>query len=350
MMDTTIDLGGRRIGDGHEPFVIAEMSANHLGRLDRAMEIVEAAAHAGAHALKLQTYTADTLTIESDRPEFQIHGGPWDGHSLHSLYQKAYTPWEWHQPIFQRAQELGMLAFSSPFDLSAVEFLEDLDVPAYKIASFELVDHGLIEACARTGKPLIMSTGLASPQDIVDAVAVAKAYGDGDVVVLHCLSGYPAPVSEFNLRRLAALRDLTGVHVGISDHSLGVTIPVAATALGACVIEKHLTLRRSDGGPDAEFSLEPDEFAQMVRETRTVWKAMGTGQPARAQSEAASRNYRRSLYIVRDVAQGEALTKENTRSIRPSLGLAPKHLPDVLGRCALRPLAKGTPLAWELVA
>ncbi len=350
MMDTTINIGGRKIGGGNEPFVIAEMSANHLGRLDRAMEIVQAAADAGAHALKLQTYTADTLTIESARPEFQIHGGPWDGHSLHSLYRQAYTPWEWHAPIFQKAQELGMLAFSSPFDLSAVNYLEDLDVPAYKIASFELVDHGLIEACAKTGKPIIMSTGLASPQDIVDAVAVAKNHGDGGVVVLHCLSGYPAPVSEFNLRRLQALRALTGACVGISDHSLGTTIPVAATALGACVIEKHLTLKRSDGGPDAAFSLEPDEFASMVRETRTVWEAMGTGEPSRAESEVASRSYRRSLYIVRDVARGEPLTRENTRSIRPSLGLAPKHLPDVLGRCALRPLAKGTPLAWELVA
>lgn len=350
MKNIDVKIGNRKIGPGNEPFVIAEMSANHLGNLDRAMQIVEAAAKAGAHALKLQTYTADTLTIESERDEFQIHGGLWDGESLHGLYGKAYTPWEWHAPIFARAAELGMLAFSSPFDLSAVEYLEALDVPAYKIASFELVDHGLIAACAKTRKPVIMSTGLASPEEITEAVAVAQANGNGGVVVLHCLSGYPTPASEFNLRRIAALRELTGVAVGISDHSLGTAIPIAATALGACVIEKHLTLRRSDGGPDGAFSLEPEELAELVAGTRTIWQAMGTGDAERAESESASKRYRRSLYVVRDIAIGEALTQENVRSIRPSLGLAPKHLPEVLGKRALCALQKGTPLAWDLVA
>ncbi len=350
MKNIDVTIGNRAVGPGHEPFVIAEMSANHLGSLERAMQIVEAAAKAGAHALKLQTYTADTITIESDREEFQIQGGLWDGESLHGLYQKAFTPWEWHAPIFARAAELGMLAFSSPFDLSAVEYLEALDVPAYKIASFELVDHGLIAACAQTGKPLIMSTGLASPEEIKEAVAVAQAHGEGGVVVLHCLSGYPTPPSEFNLRRLEALRELTGVAVGISDHSLGATIPIAATALGACVIEKHLTLRRADGGPDGAFSLEPKELAELVAGARTIWQAMGTGEASRAKSESASKRYRRSLYVVRDIAVGEPLTAENVRSIRPSLGLAPKYLPDVLGKRASRALEKGTPLAWELVA
>lgn len=350
MNSIDVKIGNRTVGPGHEPFVIAEMSANHLGSLERAMQIVEAAAKAGAHALKLQTYTADTLTIESERDEFQIHGGLWDGESLHGLYQKAFTPWEWHAPLFDRAEELGMLAFSSPFDLSAVAYLEALDVPAYKIASFELVDHALIAACARTGKPVIMSTGLASPEEITEAVTVAQAHGNGGVVVLHCLSGYPSPPSEFNLRRLAALRELTGVAVGISDHSLGATIPIAATALGACVIEKHLTLRRADGGPDGAFSLEPEELSELVSGTRTVWQALGTGEPKRAKSESASKRYRRSLYVVRDIAVGEPITPENVRSIRPSLGLPPKHLPEVMGMRARVALERGTPLAWELVA
>ncbi len=345
-----IVIGGRSIGPGHEPFIIAEMSANHLGDFERALQIVDAAADAGAHALKLQTYTADTLTIESEREEFQIRGGLWDGERLHGLYQKAYTPWDWHEPLFERAKERGMLAFSSPFDRTAVDYLEKLNVPAYKIASFELVDHGLIAACAATGKPVIMSTGLAAPNEIVEAVRVAQANGDGGVVVLHCLSGYPTPPSEFNLRRIAALRELTGVHVGLSDHSLGPAIPIAATALGACVIEKHVTLRRSDGGPDGAFSLEPSELAELVSTTRTTWQALGSGQAGRAKSESASKLYRRSLYVVRDIAEGEPLTPENVRSIRPSLGLAPKHLPEVLGRRAGQPLVKGTPLSWEVLA
>ncbi|MCP4449552.1 MAG: pseudaminic acid synthase [Myxococcales bacterium] len=350
MKNLDVKIGSRVVGPGHEPFVIAEMSANHQGSLERAMDIVQAAAKAGAHALKLQTYTADTLTIESEREEFQIKGGLWDGHSLHSLYQEAYTPWDWHAPLFARAKELGLLAFSSPFDLSAVAYLEELDVPAYKIASFELVDHGLIAACAATGKPVIMSTGLAAPEEVKEAVAVAQRHGAGGVVVLHCLSGYPSPPTEFNLRRLEALRSLTGVAVGISDHSLGATIPIAATALGACVIEKHLTLKRSDGGPDGAFSLEPHELAEVVAGSRTIWKALGSGEAKRADSESASRRYRRSLYVVEHIKEGESLTLDNVRSIRPSLGLEPKHLSAVLGKRAKRALPKGTPLAWALVA
>lgn len=349
MSKSEVRIGKRVIGPDHPPFVIAEMSANHMGNFDRAMRIVDAAARAGAHALKLQTYTADTLTIDCARPEFQIHEGLWAGHSLHSLYGDAFTPWEWHSALFERARELGMEAFSSPFDVSAVAYLQDLDVPAYKIASFELVDHELIAQCAATGKPVIMSTGLACPEEIVEGVRVARENGDGGVIVLHCLSGYPTPAAEFNLRRLQELRELTGVLVGISDHSPGATIPIAASALGACVIEKHMTLRRADGGPDAAFSLEPEELAQVVTGSRIAWEALGSGEAARAASESGNRRYRRSLYIVADVGPGELLTRDNVRSIRPSLGLAPKHLPAVLGKRATCRIEGGTPLSWDLL-
>ncbi len=343
-------IGDRKIGKGHAPFVIAEMSANHLGSLETALEIVEAAAQAGADALKLQTYTADTLTIDCDRPEFQMKGGLWDGETLHSLYKKAYTPWEWHRELFEKAKSLGMLAFSSPFDSSAVEHLESLDVPAYKIASFEIVDHSLIAACAATGKPLIMSTGMASPEEVLEAVQVARANGAKDIAVLHCVSGYPTPVDQFNLRRMAKLQALVGTVVGISDHSPGATIPIAASALGASVIEKHLTLRRSDGGPDASFSLEPREFAQLVQGVHTAWAALGDGRPERASSEIVNVKYRRSLYVVKEIAKGEQFTEHNTRSIRPNLGLSPKYLEVVIGQIAGCDIRRGTPLSWDLVS
>ncbi len=345
-----ITIGDRPIGPGHPPYVIAEMSANHLGDFDRAMRILEVAAACGADAVKLQTYTADTLTIESERPEFHIQGGPWNGYSLHALYREAHTPWAWHQALFARGRELGVAVFSSPFDDSAVELLEALAAPAYKIASFELVDHGLIERCARTGKPLILSTGLSSPEEIDEAVAVARRASTAGVAVLHCISGYPAAPAEFNLRRMAAIAAQTGAVVGISDHSPGATIPIAAAALGACIVEKHLTLRRDDGGPDAGFSLEPDEFAAVVAGVRTAWQALGTGEAERASSEAQNHRYRRSLYAVRDIGAGAPITAEDVRSIRPNLGLAPKHLPAVLGRRAACAIACGTPMAWELLA
>jgi pseudaminic acid synthase len=344
---TSIEIDHRRIGVDEPPYVIAEMSANHLGELDRAFAIVEAAAAAGADALKLQTYTADSMTLASDERGFRIEDGPWKGRSLHGLYEEAHTPWEWHEALFARGRALGMQVFSSPFDEAAIDLLERLGAPAYKIASFELVDHDLIARAAATGKPLIISTGMATDEEIDEAVAVAREHGSGGVAVLHCISGYPTPPEEFNLRRVDRLRR-HGV-VGISDHSPGSTIPIAAVARGACIVEKHLTLRRADGGPDAAFSLEPAELAEVVAGCRAAWHALGDGKPRQAPSEASSRALRRSLFVVADVAAGEPFTRANVRAIRPGLGLAPKHLGSVLGRRALGPVKRGTPLSWELL-
>lgn len=350
-MSETIDprIAGRPIGPGHPPYIVAELSGNHNGRLESALALMDAMKAAGADAVKLQTYTADTITIDSDRPEFLIRGGPWDGRRLYELYQEAHTPWEWHAALFARGRELGLPVFSSPFDFTAVEFLESLDAPAYKIASFECVDLPLIRRCAATGKPLVISTGLASLEEIGEAVTAARGAGAKDIVLLHCVSAYPAPADQYNLRRMPELAKRFGVWAGLSDHTLGSTTAVAAASLGAVLIEKHVTLARADGGPDAGFSLEPDEFAKMVRDVREAWQALGSGAFIRQAAEEPNAIFRRSLYVVADMRAGEIFTAANLRSIRPGHGLPPKHYEAILGRRATRDIARGTPVDWPLV-
>jgi N-acetylneuraminate synthase len=342
-------IAGRKIGPDQPPYVIAEMSGNHNGDIGRALALIEAAAAAGADAVKLQTYTADTITIDHDGPGFVIKGGLWDGRRLYELYQDAHTPWDWHPRLFEHARKLGITAFSSPFDPTAVAFLNALGAPAFKVASFELVDTPLIGCMARTGKPLILSTGLASPEDIGEAVAAARAAGAEDIVLLHCTSGYPTPPSQMHLRTMPDLGARYGAHIGLSDHSMGTAVSVAAVALGACVIEKHFTLARADGGPDSAFSLEPDELARLVQDCRGAWEALGAVHYEEVEAEKASCEHRRSLYVVADLAAGEILTEAHVKSIRPGHGLAPKHLFEVLGRKAARDLKRGEPLAWGLV-
>lgn len=343
-------IGSRTVGTGAPTFIIAELSANHLGEFDRAARLVEAAASAGADAVKLQTFTAQTITIDANRPEFRIDAGTaWDGRTLFDLYQEAATPWEWFGPLKDIATRLGMELFSSPFDSSAVEFLESQGVPAYKIASAEIVDVGLIKRVARTGKPVIISTGMAVLDEIAEAVGVARASGASDIALLKCTSAYPAPPEEANLRTISDMSDRFGVPVGLSDHTLGATVPVAAVSVGAAIIEKHLTLSRADGGPDAGFSSEPDEFRMMVEGIRMAEQALGSVSYTPSPHEAASRNLRRSLFAVADVARGEPFTEDNVRSIRPGHGLHTRHLAEILGRKAAIDIERGTPLAWELV-
>ncbi|WP_311886187.1 MULTISPECIES: pseudaminic acid synthase [unclassified Pseudomonas] len=348
---TSFKIGNRLIGADAPPFIIAEMSGNHNQSLDVALQIVEAAAKAGAHALKLQTYTAETMTLDLSEGEFFIKdpGSLWAGTSLYDLYEQAHTPWEWHAPIFARAKELGMLAFSTPFDGSAVDFLESLDVPAYKIASFENTDLPLIRRVAATGKPLIISTGMASIAELDEAVRAAREAGCKDLVLLKCTSTYPATPLNSNVRTIAHLRELFGCEVGLSDHSMGVGVSVAAVALGATVVEKHFTLDRSAGGVDASFSLEPAEMASLVVETERAWQAMGQVHYGVTEAERKSLVYRRSLYVTADMAAGEPFSPDNLRAIRPGLGLPPKHTDAVLGRRARMPIKRGTPLDWSLV-
>jgi N-acetylneuraminate synthase len=340
----------RRIGPGQPVYVIAELSANHNQNFDDAVRLVRAAREAGADAVKLQAYTPDTMTIACARPEFAIGGGtPWDGRGLYELYQEACTPWAWHALLRPVAAELGLDFFSTAFDASAVEFLERMDVPVHKIASFELVDIPLIERAARTGKPLILSTGMATLPEIAEAVEAARRAGAGALCLLKCTSAYPAPPQAMNLRTIPHLADAFGVPVGLSDHTLGIAVPVAAVALGACVIEKHLTLSRRTPGPDSAFSLEPQEFRAMVEAIRTAEQALGTVRYGLSGKDQSSRTFRRSLFVVEDVKAGEAFTAKNVRSIRPGHGLAPKHLRRVLGRRAAADVAAGTPLTWDLV-
>ena len=348
-MTHSIEIAGRKIGADHPCYIIAELSANHGHKLENALELVRVAKESGADAIKLQTYRADTLTIDCDAEPFMIgKGTAWEGRRLYDLYEEAFLPWEWHAPIFQEAAKHGIQCFSSPFDNTAVDFLENLNVPAYKIASFELVDHGLIARCASTGKPMIMSTGMASEDELSEAVEVARDHGCEQLALLKCVSAYPAPVEEMNL---ATISDLTSRHhcpAGLSDHTLGITIPVAAATLGASIIEKHFTLKRSDGGPDSHFSIEPDELTSMVQSVRDAQAAIGTPSYEITPAQVASRQFRRSLFVVKDIAAGEELTMENVRSIRPGHGLAPKHLPEILGKKATRLIVFGTPLAWDL--
>lgn len=343
-------MGPRVIGDGASVLVVAELSANHAHKLSRAVALVRAAAAAGADAVKLQTYTADTLTIDSRDPWFQVpSGGAWAGMNLYELYKSAYTPWEWHEELRDVAREEGLLFFSTPFDRTAVDFLERLDVPAYKIASFELVDTALLRAVATTGKPVILSTGMASLDEIGEAVGTLRAAGTKDVALLKCTSAYPAPASSMNLRTIPDLARRFDVVAGLSDHTLGATSALGAVALGASIVEKHFTLARADGGPDAAFSMAPEEFAAMVAAIRELESAMGGIVYQRTDEEVRTATFRRSLFVVEDVRKGEAFTAANVRSIRPGHGLAPRHLDCVIGRVASRDVARGTPLAWDLI-
>lgn len=348
---SSFKIGERLIGADAPPFIIAEMSGNHNQSLEVALKIVEAAAKSGAHALKLQTYTAQTMTLDLAEGEFFIKdpNSLWAGTSLYDLYEKAHTLWEWHAPIFARAKELGMLAFSTPFDDTAVDFLESLDVPAYKIASFENTDLPLIRRVAATGKPLIISTGMASIAELGETVRAAREAGCKDLVLLKCTSTYPATPLNSNLRTIPHLRELFGCEVGLSDHSMGVGVSVASVALGATVVEKHFTLDRSAGGVDASFSLEPAELASLVIETERAWQAMGQVHYGVTEAERKSLVYRRSLYVTADMAAGEPFTAANLRAIRPGLGLPPKHTEAVLGRRARQAIKRGTPLDWSLV-
>jgi pseudaminic acid synthase len=343
-------IGGRQVGRGNAVYVIAELSGNHNQDYGEAERLVRAAKECGADAVKLQTYTPDTVTIRSDRPEFRVGGGTiWDGRTLYDLYGEAYTPWDWQPTLKQLADEVGIHLFSTPFDSTAVDFLEEMDVPAYKVASFELVDLPLIEKIARTGKPMIMSTGMATLAEIGEAVETARRAGATQIALLKCTSGYPASPDEMHLRTIPNMAEAFQLPVGLSDHSLGIAVPVAAVALGACVIEKHFTLSRAVPGPDSAFSLEPAEFKALVEAVRTAEKAMGQVHYGASQRETASLAFRRSLYVVKDVKQGETFTAENVRSIRPSNGLPPKHLGEIIGRPAARDVAAGTPLGWELL-
>lgn len=347
-----ISIAGRPIGQTAPPLVIAEMSGNHNQSLDRALAIVDAAAAAGAHALKIQTYTPDTMTIAAPRSDFSV-GDPnslWKGRSLHDLYREAQTPWEWHAPLFERCRQHGMIGFSSPFDASAVDFLESLDVPLYKIASFENIDLPLIEKVARTGKPIIMSTGMATAAELDEAVRTARGAGCRELVLLKCTSTYPATPQDSNVRTIPHMRELFGCDIGLSDHTMGVGVAVAAVALGAVVVEKHFTLSRADGGVDSAFSLEPAELRALVTETERAWQALGGVHYGPTPAEVKSLAFRRSVYVVADVRAGEAFTPANLRVIRPGHGLAPKYQRVALGKKAARDIARGTPLSWDLIA
>lgn len=344
-----IEIAGRRIGPNYPPYVICELSGNHNGSLERALHMMEVAADTGCDAIKLQTYTPDTMTIDCDKPEFMIKGGLWDGRQLYELYQEAHTPFEWHEALFAKGKELGVTVFSTPFDVTACDLLEELDAPAYKIASFEVTDSDLVAHIAKKGKPIIMSTGLASMGDIERAVNILHENGAKDIVLLHCISSYPAPVDQANLLTIPHLGAAFGIIVGLSDHTHGSAVAVASIALGACVIEKHFTTARSDGGPDSAFSLEPNEFKRLCDEAKIAWQALGKIGYNLKKAEKANVKFRRSIYAVKDIKKGEVLTKFNIRVIRPGFGLSPHYLDDVLERCAREDIERGTPISWAKI-
>jgi len=343
-----ISIDGRSIGSDYPPYIIAELSANHNGDIERAFRILEMAKECGADAVKLQTYTQDTLTINSDEAEFKIEGGLWHGRTLYDLYTEAHMPWSWHKPLFDKAKELGITIFSSPFDNSAVDYLEELGAPAYKIASFEVIDLPLIRYVAKTGKPLIISTGMASQQEISEAIAAAREAGCKELVVLHCVSGYPAPAEDYNLKTLPDMAQQFGVLTGLSDHTVDNATAITSIALGACLIEKHVTLDRTGGGPDDSFSLERADLFNLCRDSKRAWSALGSVNYQRKKSEIGNMVFRRSLYVVEDIASGECLTANNIRSIRPGYGLAPKYYESVIGKKAKIALKRGTALSLEV--
>lgn len=346
-----INIGNQKIGNVFKPFIIAEMSGNHNQSLEKALEIVDAAADAGAHAIKLQTYTADTITIDKKEGEFFISDPKslWKGESLYDLYKKAYTPWEWHESIFKRAKEKGIVCFSSPFDFTAVDFLESLNAPAYKIASFENIDLPLIRKVANTGKPIIISTGMANIQEIAEAVDTVRATGNNQLILLKCTSTYPATPDNTNILTIPHMRELFQCEIGLSDHTLGIGVAVASVALGATVIEKHFTLSRAEGGVDSAFSMEPAEMKSLVTETERAWQSLGKITYGPTEKERASMVFRRSLYVVEDINAGDKITERNVKSIRPGYGLPPKYLDVVVGKKLNRSLRMGTPLSWEFI-
>lgn len=346
-MSTSISIAGRMIGPEHPPYVIAEMSANHNGKLETAFRIIEEAKERGAAAVKIQTYRPDTITLKSDLPDFQIRDGLWAGRTLYDLYEWAHTPWEWHAALFEHARRVGITMFSSPFDRSAVDLLESLDAPAYKIASFEAVDLPLIRYVARTGKPMIISTGMADDEEIGEAIQAARSAGCRQLAVLHCVSGYPAPASDYNLRTIPDMMARFGVLTGLSDHTLDNTTAIASVALGACVIEKHVTLDRQGGGPDDSFSLVPGELADLCRGARTAWEALGRIDYGRKSSELGNVKFRRSLYFVKELKAGEVITADAVRSVRPGFGAPPKYLDEVVGRRVKVAQGANTPVRLE---
>lgn len=345
-MNAHISIDGRKIGTDYAPYIIAEMSANHNGSIENAFKIIEQAKRCGADAVKLQTYTADTITLDSRAPEFMIRGTLWDGQSLHELYQKAHMPWDWHKPLFDFAREQGITIFSSPFDFSAVDLLESLNAPAYKIASFEMVDLPLIRYVAQTGKPMIISTGMADADEIAEAVETAKSAGCRELVVLHCVSGYPAPAADYNLRTLPDMAARFDTLVGLSDHTLDNTTAVASVVLGACVIEKHFTLDRNGGGADDSFSLEPDGLQVLCRDSKTAWQALGRVHYGLKSSEQGNVQFRRSLYFVKDMQKGDAIDETCIRSVRPGFGIAPKHFDELIGKRLTRNVQANTKTDW----
>ncbi|WP_272674279.1 MULTISPECIES: pseudaminic acid synthase [unclassified Providencia] len=346
-MKKEICINGRKIGPNHPPYIIAELSANHNGDINRAFQIMEEAKKAGADAIKLQTYTHETITIDCDKDEFQIHGGLWDGQTLYQLYKNAHMPWEWHELLFEKAKELDITIFSSPFDFTAVELLESLNAPAYKIASFEAIDLPLIKRVAQTGKPMIISTGMANEVEIEEAIQTAKENGCEDLIILHCVSGYPAPAEQYNLKTIADISQRFNVLSGLSDHTIDNATAIASVALGACVIEKHVTMNRNGGGADDSFSLEPHELKALCKDTKTAWLALGNANYERTESEKGNVKFRRSLYVVKDIKKGEVFTHTNVRSIRPGNGILPKYLDNVIGKTAKKDLSYGTPLTFD---
>lgn len=345
----SINIAGRRIAADTAPYIIAELSANHNGRLETALKIIEEAKKSGADAVKLQTYTADTITLNCDSEEFQIHGGLWDGKTLYQLYQEAHMPWEWHKPLFEYARKLSITMFSSPFDNTAVDLLEDLNAPAYKIASFEAVDLPLIKYVASTGKPMIISTGMADAEEIQDAIEAAREGGCKELAILHCVSGYPAPAEDYNLRTIPDMAERFGLVTGLSDHTLDNTTAIASVVMGASIIEKHFTLDRNGGGPDDSFSLEPAELAALCHNSKTAWQALGSVDYGRKSSEQGNAKFRRSLYFVRDLKAGEIITEDAVRSVRPGYGLAPKHLSQLVGSKLNQDVKALTPVSFSMI-
>ncbi|WP_169697699.1 pseudaminic acid synthase [Methylophaga nitratireducenticrescens] len=339
----------RNIGSDYPPYLIAEMSANHNGDINKAFKIIEIAKKAGADAVKIQTYTPNTLTLDCDLPDFQLTDGLWGGRSLYQLYEEAYTPWEWHKPLFEHARKLEITIFSSPFDKTAVDLLEDLNSPAYKIASFEAVDLPLIKYVAETGKPMIISTGMADAEEIQEAIEAARVGGCRQLAILHCVSGYPAPAEDYNLRTITDMRERYGIPVGLSDHTLDNTTAITSVALGACIIEKHFTLDRNGGGPDDTFSLEPADLEALCQSAKTAWNALGRVDYGRKSSEQGNVKFRRSLYFVRDLKAGDIITEDSVRSIRPGYGMQPKYFEEMIGRIVNQDVLCGTAVKWELI-